>query len=318
MQATRVRPAATENWHRAAPSRLGACFSDAVGGAAALPGDGAALEASVAAQAAVVRGLKEGGAAKGDPQLVGAVAELLRLKAAVTAAAAGGSGGGAGAGAGGEGEGLGTRELRAARLEKVAAMRSAGVEPFAYTFAATHSAAALGSQFEALAPGEEDAAAAVALAGRILTRRIFGKLMFFTVQDQSGTFQLYCEKKKLGAEAFGRLKVHVWLAAAIPDSHFCVISVPFLCLRPSCYTLARLSFCSFLLPPLSPPLFATTSVAVHGPRSHSTLTRAVSRAALGLDGRGRHHLFYHNHFHHHCHCCCARTGRTRATSPLLS
>jgi hypothetical protein len=38
----------------------------------------------------------------------------------------------------------------------------------------------------------------VALCGRILTRRVFGKLAFFTVQDSSGTFQLYLEKKRLG------------------------------------------------------------------------------------------------------------------------
>jgi len=36
----------------------------------------------------------------------------------------------------------------------------------------------------------------VAIAGRILVRRVFGKLAFFSLQDETGTIQLYLDKKE--------------------------------------------------------------------------------------------------------------------------
>eukprot|EP00614_Pseudopedinella_elastica_P008240 CAMPEP_0172588094 /NCGR_PEP_ID=MMETSP1068-20121228/7041_1 /TAXON_ID=35684 /ORGANISM="Pseudopedinella elastica, Strain CCMP716" /LENGTH=643 /DNA_ID=CAMNT_0013383327 /DNA_START=93 /DNA_END=2024 /DNA_ORIENTATION=+ len=98
------------------------------------------------------------------------------------------------------------RELRAARLEKVALMRAAGVEPFAYSFAPTHSSTSYAEAFRDLENGSEEEGTVVSLAGRILTRRVFGKLMFFTLQDEVGTFQLYLDKGRLGAERFKALK----------------------------------------------------------------------------------------------------------------
>ena len=99
------------------------------------------------------------------------------------------------------------RELRAARLEKVSVMQEAGVNPFEYTFEATHSAAQLAADFADLAPGSEATDAAVALAGRVMTRRVFGKLAFFTMQDESGTYQLYLDKARmLDADQFKNIK----------------------------------------------------------------------------------------------------------------
>ena len=90
-------------------------------------------------------------------------------------------------------------ELRQARLAKVAAMREAGVEPFEYTYRPTHTAAELQTEYEGrLEGGEEDETADVAVAGRIMARRVFGKLAFFTLQDESGTIQLHLEKNRLG------------------------------------------------------------------------------------------------------------------------
>jgi lysyl-tRNA synthetase class 2 len=101
------------------------------------------------------------------------------------------------------------REVRASRIDKAEAMRRAGVNPFAYAFQPTHSARALAAEFGRLANGAEDASgAAVRLAGRVLTRRSFGKLMFFTCQDESGAFQLYVDEARLGSEAFQQLKVY--------------------------------------------------------------------------------------------------------------
>ena len=96
-------------------------------------------------------------------------------------------------------EELSESELRMNRLAKVEAMREAGVEPFEYSFQTTHSAAQLVSLYDGkLEGGEEDEAADVAVAGRIMTRRVFGKLAFFTMQDESGTIQLQFDKNRLG------------------------------------------------------------------------------------------------------------------------
>ena len=90
-------------------------------------------------------------------------------------------------------------ELRLSRLSKVDAMREASVEPFEYTFDVTRSAAQLLSEYEGkLEGGEEDEESDVAVAGRIMTRRVFGKLAFFSLQDETGTIQLQFDKKRLG------------------------------------------------------------------------------------------------------------------------
>ncbi|MFN9957211.1 MAG: OB-fold nucleic acid binding domain-containing protein, partial [bacterium] len=47
------------------------------------------------------------------------------------------------------------------------------------------------------------------MAGRILTKRLFGKLAFFTLQDETGKIQLQLEKGRLGDESFQKLKAWV-------------------------------------------------------------------------------------------------------------
>jgi hypothetical protein len=90
-------------------------------------------------------------------------------------------------------------ELRLNRLAKVEAMREANIEPFDYTFDQTRSAAQLTSEYDGrLEGGEEDEESDVGVAGRIMTRRVFGKLAFFTLQDETGTIQLQFDKKRLG------------------------------------------------------------------------------------------------------------------------
>jgi len=97
-------------------------------------------------------------------------------------------------------------EIRNGRLSKVQAMKDAGEEPYAYSFNPTHSAAQLHSLYDGkLDGGEEDEDADVKVAGRIMTKRVFGKLAFFTIKDESGTIQLQLEKKRLG-DSFKNLK----------------------------------------------------------------------------------------------------------------
>jgi len=90
-------------------------------------------------------------------------------------------------------------EIKLNRLAKVESMREAGIEPFEYTFDVTTSAAQLAADYnDKLDPGEEDEESDVGVAGRIMTRRVFGKLAFFTMQDESGIVQLQFDKNRLG------------------------------------------------------------------------------------------------------------------------
>ncbi|WP_193197829.1 lysine--tRNA ligase [Nostoc sp. MG11] len=103
-------------------------------------------------------------------------------------------------------------DIRAARLEKVDQLKQLGTNPYAYRWESTHHAAQLQEQFADLPNGEE-VDLEVAIAGRIMARRVFGKLAFFTLQDETGTIQLYLEKNRIqegmtdiDADAFNHLK----------------------------------------------------------------------------------------------------------------
>mmetsp|Transcript_13477 Transcript_13477/g.19718 ORF Transcript_13477/g.19718 Transcript_13477/m.19718 type:complete len:668 (-) Transcript_13477:7-2010(-) len=104
---------------------------------------------------------------------------------------------------------LSESELRDVRLGKAQAMRDSGMEPYAYSYDPTHTAGELQSLYEGkLDGGEEDVDANVKVAGRIMTKRLFGKLAFFTLQDETGTIQLQMEKKRMG-DFFKDLKAYV-------------------------------------------------------------------------------------------------------------
>ncbi|PIG93277.1 lysine--tRNA ligase [Gloeocapsopsis sp. IPPAS B-1203] len=103
-------------------------------------------------------------------------------------------------------------EIRAARLEKVAQLKQLGMNPYAYRWEVTHHTAQLQEKFADLPNGEE-VDVEVAIAGRILARRVFGKLAFFSLQDETGTIQLYLDKKRIqqgmastDPDAFNHLK----------------------------------------------------------------------------------------------------------------
>jgi lysyl-tRNA synthetase, class II len=102
-------------------------------------------------------------------------------------------------------------EIRATRLAKADKLKELGMNPYAYNWASTHNAAALQIEYAELASGEE-IDVAVSIAGRILARRVMGKLAFFSLQDETGTIQLYLQKQQIEAgmpelpEAFAHLK----------------------------------------------------------------------------------------------------------------
>ncbi|MGK7890843.1 MAG: lysine--tRNA ligase [Leptolyngbyaceae cyanobacterium] len=90
-------------------------------------------------------------------------------------------------------------DLRATRLEKAQQLQEKGLNPYAYRWDVTHHAAELQDQYAELAAGDAVDDVEVAIAGRILARRVFGKLAFFSLQDETGMIQLYLDKKKIQA-----------------------------------------------------------------------------------------------------------------------
>jgi lysyl-tRNA synthetase, class II len=102
-------------------------------------------------------------------------------------------------------------EIRATRLVKADKLRELGMNPYAYNWVSTHQAAALQLEYADLASGEE-VDIPVAIAGRIIARRVMGKLAFFSIQDETGAIQLYLNKQQIEdgmaaiPEAFSHLK----------------------------------------------------------------------------------------------------------------
>ncbi len=96
-------------------------------------------------------------------------------------------------------------ELRDTRLEKANTLEELGQGPYALTFQPSHRMAELQASHADLPNGEERDVT-VAVAGRVMTRRVMGKLAFFTLADETGTIQLFLEKAGLEAQQEGWFK----------------------------------------------------------------------------------------------------------------
>lgn len=93
--------------------------------------------------------------------------------------------------------------LIAARAAKVAALREAGVDPYPVRYERSHLAAELHAVHGGLEPGVETEVA-VSVAGRVMLHRSFGKLMFATIEDGSGTIQLFVASSDLDEAQLAR------------------------------------------------------------------------------------------------------------------
>ena len=96
-------------------------------------------------------------------------------------------------------------ELRDTRLEKAKTLASIGQVPYAFGYEPSHRTETLQRQHADLPNGEERDVT-VSVAGRVMTRRVMGKLAFFTLADQTGTIQLFLEKAGLEARQEGWFK----------------------------------------------------------------------------------------------------------------
>src|SRR5688500_18240917 len=89
-------------------------------------------------------------------------------------------------------------ELQQTRLGKLERLRAAGMDPFPLRARRTHTTAEVLAGFDALT----EAQTTLAVAGRIMLRRVMGGSAFVQIADESGRIQLFLSKKDLGPEAY--------------------------------------------------------------------------------------------------------------------
>ena len=93
-------------------------------------------------------------------------------------------------------------EVRRAKRE---AMLAEGKNPYGHAYNYSHHVAELDEKYKELGDGEntEDK---VAVAGRIVAKRVQGKIIFFELFDSTGKIQLFCRINALGEDAFAEMK----------------------------------------------------------------------------------------------------------------
>ena len=97
--------------------------------------------------------------------------------------------------------------IRNQRLEKLAALRQQGIDPFYNRFQPSHSIAqVLGEYGQLSGPELEGLNRSFRLAGRLLLLREFGKASFGHIQDGTSRLQIYLQKQVVGEAAFSRFK----------------------------------------------------------------------------------------------------------------
>ncbi|MBP3898807.1 MAG: lysine--tRNA ligase, partial [Mogibacterium sp.] len=98
-------------------------------------------------------------------------------------------------------ETLDTNHIVQARLDKLAELQSAGQDPFQITkFDQTHHSEEIKENFEALENQH------VAIAGRIMLKRVMGKASFVHLQDKQGRIQSYVSRDGIGEEEYKAFK----------------------------------------------------------------------------------------------------------------
>ena len=91
------------------------------------------------------------------------------------------------------------------RKAKRQAMIDAGQNPYGHAFDYSHHAIDIEQSYGHLADGDstEDA---VRMCGRIIAKRVQGKVSFFTMRDTTGEIQLFCRINVLGEDAYAQMK----------------------------------------------------------------------------------------------------------------
>ena len=85
-------------------------------------------------------------------------------------------------------------EIREVRLQKANSLVNKGFASYAESFKVSHTTNFLIHKFDYLENGQEEDFS-VSIAGRVMAKRVMGKIAFFTISDQDGQIQLYLDKK---------------------------------------------------------------------------------------------------------------------------
>ena len=94
-----------------------------------------------------------------------------------------------------------TGDLLKIRRDKLEALQEAGEDPFQQTrFDFDATTARVRAEFDALE------GTSVSLAGRMMSKRVMGKVSFCDLQDGAGRLQLYVRRDELGEEAYAKFK----------------------------------------------------------------------------------------------------------------
>ena len=85
-------------------------------------------------------------------------------------------------------------EIKEARLQKANSLVSKGFASYAQSFRVSHTTKFIFQKFDYLENGQEEDYS-VSIAGRVMAKRVKGKIAFFTISDQDGQIQLYLDKR---------------------------------------------------------------------------------------------------------------------------
>ena len=94
-------------------------------------------------------------------------------------------------------------ELEQQRVEKLERLRASGIEPYPRRVKRTHTIAeALAALKAAEAAGAGERSPQVAIAGRLRSMRVMGKVAFAHIEDGSGSIQLFLRIQNVGKETY--------------------------------------------------------------------------------------------------------------------
>lgn len=99
---------------------------------------------------------------------------------------------------------LSLSEQEEIRREKLHQLQAMDVNPYPYAFDITSDSKTIKSN-ESLIVEDTSKAERVAVAGRIMTRRVMGKAAFFNLQDDKGTIQIYIRRDDVGEENYNTI-----------------------------------------------------------------------------------------------------------------
>ena len=112
-------------------------------------------------------------------------------------------------------QGLSESEQVQVRRQKLADLQAAGNDPFTLTkFPQDAYSADLKEEFKDL-PNETDSGKQVALAGRMMSKRVMGKASFAHLRDDKGDIQLYVRRDSWARRPTPPLRSWMWAISSV-------------------------------------------------------------------------------------------------------